>query len=198
MAASSIALLQELATPKTCVTFAELRRRLGWNPRRTRAAIAALKSQEAIDAVRLDCFRCNKNGRAMLKAAEELAARPRKPATHRPADPKSLRARIWRALRMMGKTTIPELMAICGTEAEQAAPDKLRHSVSTYLANLCTGGYLQRLPKRDKSAGGQRGNVRYFLLPDKNTGPLSPRIGVKGAVYDANRGEVTWSPAGAR
>lgn len=98
----------------------------------------------------------------------------------------SLRARVWLAMRAMGKFSIDDLLLRGAVGDEANAHD----NVGRYLNALEAGGYLVRLRARAPGeAPTSRGYVRWLLV--RNTGPMAPvwRRRLE-RLYDPNTGEV--------
>lgn len=100
------------------------------------------------------------------------------------------RIRIWRAIRIRRKFSVPEIIALV---ADETARGDMTSNVHKYVRALARAGYLIEMPRRD--AGGaltSNGYKRWWLRDDKDTGPLAPVWRPKrGTVYDPNtRAEV--------
>jgi hypothetical protein len=90
----------------------------------------------------------------------------------------SLKQRLWRALRILRKATLKDLLALAATGEESAAANNARH----YLKVLIDTGFVHRFARR-----GSGGVLRYGLIRD--TGPKAP-VMRKHEVEDLNTGEV--------
>jgi hypothetical protein len=129
------------------------------------------------------CFTLTEAGKASLLAGEILTSGPQGPHTGK--TPKrnqaALRDKAWRALRMMGKATIPDLMERASLGTERAGQNNLHR----YLRALGRAGYVRELPRR--AAGDaltSNGFKRWMLIRD--TGPQAP-IFRKTGIYDRNQ-----------
>lgn len=145
-----------------------------------------LASRGLIVRVDMGRYRLTAAGAIVLKAGGKVRSGPRGPHTGPRRAPDSLRKRLWSALRMAKKATIPELLTI----AARCGEENSTNNAARYLRHLAAAGYVAVL--RDRAAGTavtSNGFKRYFLLPDKDTGPLPPRYrAAKHAVYDPNLG----------
>ncbi len=112
---------------------------------------------------------------------------PREPAPPRPPraptgrTANGLRARLWRAMRIVRKGSVSEIVRLVLRDGEQA---KSVHATTTdYLRALALAGYLIDLRRPGEMEG------RYSLIRD--TGPLPParKAGTK-VVVDRNTGET--------
>ena len=128
------------------------------------------------------CFSLTPAGLASLEAGEVLTSGPPGPHTSRVRKQLkvTLRDRAWRAFRIMGKATIPDLIerSATGEEGNPAA------NLHTYLRALERAGYVSALPRR--AAGDvwkSTGFKRWLLL--RNTGSSAPTIR-KDGMWDRN------------
>lgn len=91
--------------------------------------------------------------------------------------------RVWRAMRVLGKFTVADLVQQIG-DADAGAADAARlvYAVTRVVRGLAAAGYLTPLRK-------QRHHQRYLLVDD--TGPLPPRVSdARRVVIDPNNGQV--------
>jgi hypothetical protein len=96
--------------------------------------------------------------------------------------PGTLRERVWRALRLRRKASIPDLVMLVAEGGER----DIESNIGKYLSALGRAGYLQKLPLRERgTALTSNGYIRWWLVQD--TGPLAPVWRVKAdTVYDPN------------
>ncbi len=103
------------------------------------------------------------------------------PAGPRPVSevPHHFRSRLWRALRMMRKSTIHGLLV----PASSPSDGNPYESAKKYLDALVKAGFVKRMPHKDGT------RTIYALVRD--SGPLPPQWNKRqGRVYDANTQEV--------
>jgi hypothetical protein len=95
----------------------------------------------------------------------------------------SARSRIWRALRVLRKGSVPELLTLASRGEELDASDAKR-----FLNALVQSGHLRRLQLGEANGIGTP-HTRYLLVRD--TGPLTPRFNKRERqVIDPNTGVV--------
>lgn len=115
------------------------------------------------------CYRITNEGAAYLSGVStvRLTAGPKQPHGADRSSESSLTARVWRALRIKEKATIPEIM-----ELIEASPNQYAQ-VGRYVKVLVDARYLTRLPRRVKGQGmGNNGYALYLLTRDP--GPKAP------------------------
>ena len=97
----------------------------------------------------------------------------------------TLRARLWKALRRLGKATIPELCQLASRGAERAAES----NAGKYLRQLERCGFVAQMRRREPgTAPTSNGFVRYLLVPDRDPGPEAPVVRERlGLLYDPNK-----------
>lgn len=147
------------------------------------------------------CYRVTDEGAAYLAGGSDrrLTTGPKAPHGADRSLPDSLTARVWRALRIKQKATVPELMEAIDAEPHQYA------QVGRYLKALVDAGLVTRLPRKVRGAGmGNTGYVQH-LLP-RDPGPLAPVFRAKantlrcpntGVVHQLDRGAGDDSGAGS-
>ena len=98
-----------------------------------------------------------------------------------------MRERLWKALRGLGKATIPELCQLACRDGERAAES----NAGKYLRQLERCGFVARMRRRESgTAPTSPGFVRYLLRPDKDPGPKAPVTRERlGLLYDPNSGK---------
>lgn len=166
-----IPLLQALDGRSSAARITELVAATGLT--RERAA-RRLGMMEAAGLVRQDRgrWRIDKPGRAVLAAA--TAPQEAAPGAS------GLRARLWTALRKLGKASVPDLVTMAAAGDEANAESNARQ----FLAGLAIAGYVTALPRRGSQA------ARRFVLV-RDSGPGAPIVSRRrGEVRDPNTGET--------
>lgn len=97
---------------------------------------------------------------------------------------------MWRAIRMMGAFTAPELALAASTETTKVSLGYAEN----YIHHLLKAGYLKIVTPHKSGHG--RTISSYRLLASKNTGPRPPVIQGTKAVFDQNLGQVVWQKGG--
>ena len=83
----------------------------------------------------------------------------------------TIRIRIWRAMRIRRKFSVPEIITLV---ADESSGD-MTSNVQKYIRALAKAGYLIELPKREAgSAPTSNGYKRWWLTDEKDTGPKAP------------------------
>lgn len=132
------------------------------------SACARLISRALVVRIETGCFRATGDGLVALARGVDIKSGPRGP---RPAGAPARRVRhvtqrdrLWQAMRIKGKFSVPELLELAGGSAANA---------QRYLARLARAGYLLELPRRGAgTAPTSNGFKRWALIRD--TGPLAP------------------------
>jgi hypothetical protein len=189
---NALDLLRLLTEARPCVTQRALSKQLDWPYRRVQRAMEALRRRKYVERLHPDCYRATAAGRAAWREGVRITVGPKGPLTGRRVTAQGkLRPRLWRAIRILKKFTVGDLISIAASEAEHCEPAKLNASALRYLSCLRRAGYIVVLREREPgSAPTSNGFKRYLLLPDRNTGPLAPQIGKGGTVYDPNLRET--------
>jgi DNA-binding Lrp family transcriptional regulator len=166
------------AAPKA-LTYRALREASHLSPPQVRDAVRQLAAKGLVRRPKPGTAQLLPAGRVHLAAGQALSRGPQKP---RPMGGDSLRARLWRALRIRVRVTLFELLQLAarGDEANAKA------NAVRYLGALGRSGYVA-----DRRQPGQRAmDVCYILL--RNTGPLPPQWNKRQRrVFDPNTREVT-------
>lgn len=182
------AVLNALA-PGDCLTLDRFGEALGdLTHRQITNAAARLVERGLVERVERGCFRLTPEGAAAREAGLVIRSGPRGPMARRRPVRNSLQARLWRAMRVKGKFTIPALLELAARDEKNP-----RHAAEKFIGALERAGYLLRLSRREPGTSPtSNGFVRWSLI--KDTGDLPPMPRRDGTLYDPNTGEVC-SPA---
>ncbi len=149
------------------------------------AATGVLFRRGLIERPALGSYRLTDAGRLALASGTDIKPGPRgarSPKRHA----HGLRARMWRAMRLLTKFTIDDLLLRAARGDEAGA----RNNAVKYVNALEHGGYLVRMKHREPGeAPTSQGYFRWILLRD--TGPKPPvwQVG-KGRIHDQNTGQT--------
>jgi hypothetical protein len=123
-------------------------------------------------------------GRALIASGGRVTSGPNGPHAAPANQTKdTFRARVWRALRVKGKATIPDLVEIASRPNDRAVKSNAQH----YLRFLIAAGVAVRLPLRSPGfAPTSNGFARYALARD--LGPRAP-VATKKGLFDPNSGQ---------
>ncbi len=168
------------------LTVAELRAATSLTSMQIREAADSLIARELATRSARGMLRITTAG--LLKAASgaTITSGPNGPKA---TDERStFRNRVWRALRMLSRFTVGDVVRLAANGSEANAQD---HAYK-YVEALARAGILSRLPhRREKStaSAGCRGHSIYVLAND--LGPKAPHWNKRTAqVSDPNHGEV--------
>lgn len=120
-----------------------------------------------------------------LKQAVTITGGPNGPNQNPRHVKNTLRARIWRALRIKQKASLTDLLTAATTDADRQPENNAR----TYLSALRRAGYVVVLARREPGiAETSNGFKKWLLLRD--SGPQAPIYRERyGEVFDPNTGE---------
>jgi len=121
-------------------------------------------------------------GLAFLEAGKQVTSGPNGPGKLG-EDGSTLRSRIWRALRLLRKGTIAEILEL----AERGSEGNAARSTKEYLNALCRSGHCMRLSRPGDKAEwpNTKPPTRYCLCLDN--GPTAPLYDKRQRhVYDPN------------
>lgn len=148
-----------------------------------------LRQRGLVEKVKRGRYRLTVAGRAARGASQAIRSGPIGPnGIKRPRSVSgTLRERLWKALRSLGKATIPELCQLVCRDGERAAES----NAGKYLRQLERCGFVARMRRRDSgTALTSPGFVRYLVRPDNDPGPKAPVARERlGLLYDPNSGK---------
>jgi len=124
-------------------------------------------------------------GLSFLSAGQEINSGPKGPRLME-TEGSNLRGRLWRALRLVQKAAISELLELAARGSEGNAA----RNAKDYLNALVRSGHLTRLNRRVPAEYPVTiGATRYCLA--LNTGPLAPQYNRRQKrVFDPNTGKA--------
>lgn len=169
-----------------CLTVDELAAATGLENRAVVKAAAALIGRGYADRAEVGCFTLTAQGQTFRETGGAVTCGPAGPLTQAYRRPRRqvLRDRLWAALRIKGKASLPELLEVAGNGERDAA-----NSAQRYTAALARAGYLRELRREPGSAPTSNGFKRYALIRD--TGPAAPQLRVRThELFDPNTGEI--------
>lgn len=179
---------------QSCLTLDELELRLAVPRKMIVKRMQALIKNRYACGLRIGCYTATPEGHKRYIQGGTIKSGP-KPDTNiqaRRVDRTSLRARLWRSLRMVRRATISDLLQICVNSNDGSSA---RDSAHRLLSQLARCNYVHKLPKRAKPTRYcSNGEVIYYLV--KDTGPNPPAeildkdTGLRG-LMDRNTGEFT-------
>ncbi|MBI3445598.1 MAG: MarR family transcriptional regulator [Magnetospirillum sp.] len=174
------AILNALASGR-CLTMEQLAEATGgMTHRQISAACARLIERGYMERVEKGCFRATGSGLLAHQRGERITSGPRGTMERKRPVRNSLSTRLWRAMRLLKKFTLPALLELSARD-EKAAESQ----AGRYLRGLEKTGYIHRLSRReDGTALTSNGFIRWSLIND--TGDLPPIVRGNGTVFDPN------------
>lgn len=175
------------AQPGECLRETDLAQRAGLTDKQCENACRVLVRRGLLTRRVAGCHNLTTEGRSALDQGERIASGPQHPhvAGRRIVRAETARDRMWSALRMEGKATLDDLVMLVaqGDEAD------LKNNLGKYMRLLERAGYVKRLVVKEAPLTlTSNGCIRWWLLPDRNTGPVAPRpVPKRRALYDGNR-----------
>lgn len=165
-------------------TTAGIARAGGLTPKQVVKSCGTLLRRGFVGHIENGRYRINPSGRELLRAGNAVTSGPNGPTGHR-ENRQTLRERLWRALSLVRKATIPELLDLAAAGVEKNANNNARK----YLIALERSGYVIRMGRRiPGTSPTSNGFVRWFLV--KESGPKAPvYCGKKHIVFDPNTNE---------
>lgn len=173
------------AAPQDCITRAALILLTDLNDKQVDNATRKLRKHGLLDLTGPGCYRLTAAGTAALSAGKTLRSGPQGSGQPRKRVWQStLRIRVWRAIRIRRKFSIPDLEML----AAQGDEKDIGSNIGKYLRALERAGYLVKLPKREAgTALTSNGFMRWWLPDEKDTGPKAPVIrSARKTLYDPN------------
>lgn len=167
-----------------CLTIDCLSVRLTLTRKQISTAAARLIARGWLERVEAGCFRLTPAGRDALAAGTPITSGPRGKMTRRRPVRDSLCTRLWRAMRLLKKFGLAELLELAARDEKNP-----KHGAQRYVTGLAKAGYLLRHQRRSLgTAPTSPGHVRWTLIRD--TGDLPPMLRRGGrVVFDPNTGE---------
>lgn len=160
-------ILQALPAEGACMTLDQLAARTGLARDRVTRLVTPLNKNGLVSMVRLGCYRRTPAGDSAL-AAGKFKSGPKGPKRV-PSKKSGLKDKLWSALRMLRKATVPELLELVDTTGLKD-PDGL---TTRYLLHLRKAGVTGLARKRVAgTAPTSNGYSQHILLRD--LGPKAP------------------------
>lgn len=165
------------SNPRHCITEAHLVELTGLLVTQVRQSASTLISNGLMEKTTKGCLKLTSAGRHAVASGK--STRP-----HR-ALKDTLRARIWRAIRIRRKVTVAEIISLV---ADETARGDITSSVQKYIGALAKAGYLIEMKRREPgTALTSPGMKRWWLSDHMDTGPQAPVWYMeKKRVYDPN------------
>lgn len=166
-----------------CVREADLVDHTGLTALQVEQACLKLRKHGFLEKCEQGCHTITEEGKAAMAEGLKLRSGP-KQWTAPKVNKNSLRIKVWRAMRIRSKFSIPELTMLVAEGGEK----NIVSNIGKYLRALEKAGYIVKMPKREKGTSlTSNGHIRYWLLPERDSGPQAPVWRVKKqTVFDPN------------
>lgn len=174
------AMLHDCVTQEQLVALTEL------TPAQIHGFVAKLNSHGLLKVTSKGCYKVTDAGKEVIASGGRYRSGPKgKEHGICRVRENTLRVRIWRAMRIRRKFSVPELISLVIDGTEQG---DITNNVQKYLGALAKAGYITLMPRREPgTAIGSNGYKRWWLQDAKDTGPQAPvfKARVK-TVFDPN------------
>jgi hypothetical protein len=170
---------------RECITEERLLELTDLTKRQVQQSCRLLRGSSLLEKTGEGCHTITKAGLEALKAGARYRSGPKDgKQTGKRVWKDTVRIRIWRAIRIRRKFTVPEIITLVADDAR----GDMTSNVQKYVRALAKAGYLIELPRREQgTAITSNGYKRWWLTDDKDTGPEAPIWRLeKGTVFDPN------------
>lgn len=178
-----------------CITEERLADITGLSDRKVEDAVFTLRRNGLLEKTGQGCHTLTKAGKEALKAGAKAVCRLRSgpkgswnSGTRRKRE-NTLRDRIWRAMNIRRKFSVPEITLLVVDGTERGDPTS---NIQKYVRALAKAGYLTELPRREPCISPTSpGFKRWWMQDGKHTGPIAPVVRNNYTiVYDPNTEET--------
>lgn len=171
-------------------TIDELLALCGYKPKHRKSVVECLgrlmqKKLAERSSIGTAFYRASAAGVAFAQSGKRITAGPNAASERKPLED-TFRARLWRALRVRKKATLPDLIEIARKEGDG---DFAHVNAQSWMRSLCAAGIAVKLPTRAEGyAPTSNGFARFALIRD--LGPLAPVISSKHLVNPNAQGDA--------
>lgn len=169
------------SNPRHCITEARLVELTGLAASQVKQSASTLIGNGLMEKTVNGCLRLTRAGRQAVESGASIRSKRVLKDT--------LRVRVWRAIRIRRKFSVPEIISLV---VDENARGDITSNVQKYVRALGKAGYLVELPRREQgTAVTSPGYKRWWLQDGKDTGPQAPVWSLeKRRVYDPNTEET--------
>ncbi|MDR2220985.1 MAG: hypothetical protein LBE24_10490 [Methylobacillus sp.] len=169
------------ASARECITEARMIEITGLTAKQVENAALKLRKHGLMTKTGKGCHKLTDAGREATAASVKLRSGPRE-WTAPKINKDTLRVRVWRAIRIRRKFSIPDIEMLVAKGGEK----DIASNIGKYIRVLVKAGYLVELPRREAgTALTSNGFKRWWLRDENDTGPQAP-VWRKTSVYDPN------------
>lgn len=134
------------AAPPDCVTEARIVELTGVGVRSIDAATRKMVKRGWLTKTARGCWKLTAAGRAAFETGAKVRSGPQGPHISRKIVRDSVRVRVWRALRIRTKASVPDLVQIVASGGER----DIENNIQRYLRLLRRAGYVKLLASRQE------------------------------------------------
>lgn len=154
-----------------CMTEADVMKATGLSDVQVQQACLKLRSHEFLTRTEQGCHALTETGREALAAGVNLRSGPKGRHIAPRVLRASLRTKVWRAMRIRGKFSIPELSMLVAEGGEK----DITSNIGKYCRALERAGFIVKMAKRELGSKlTSNGHLRYWLIPERDTGTKAP------------------------
>lgn len=171
---------------RECVTEARLIELTGLTPTQVERAVFTLRHNHLLEKTGMGCHKLTSAGKEALETGANVHSGPRgKQQSGKRVFKDTLRIRVWRAIRIRRKFTVPEIITLV---ADENSRGDITSNVQKYVGALAKAGYLIELSKREHgTAPTSNGYKRFWLQDEKDSGLKAPVWRLeRNTVFDPN------------
>lgn len=167
-----------------CVRLCDVEKFTGLTATQVEQGCLKLRKHGFIEKSDEGCLSITDAGREAVCAGTKIRSGPKGSQIAPKVNKNSLRIKVWRAIRIRSKFSIPDLAMLVAEGGEK----DITSNIGKYIRALEKAGYIVKMPKREPGTKmTSNGHIRYWLLPERDTGPLAPVWRVAANVmYDPN------------
>jgi len=172
---------------RECITESRLVELTGLTSKQVESTAMTLRRNGLIEKTGQGCHKLTSTGKEALKAGCRLRSGPKgswNTGTRRKLE-NTLRDRVWRAINIRRKFSVPEITTLVVDGTERGDPTS---NIQKYVRALARAGYLVELPRREPCISPTSpGFKRWWMQDGKHTGPIAPVVRNNFTiVYDPN------------
>ena len=171
-------------TPELCIREADLVALTDMSAHHVEQTCLKLRKHGLLVKTDIGCHTITAEGVEAINSGKTFRSGPKASLNApRNMNQKSRRARAWLAMRIRNKFTLADIMMLVVEQGDKDPTSNL----GKYFRALEKAGFLVALKREKGSQQGSNGFKRYWLLPNRNKGPLAPLWRPhKKTVYDPN------------
>lgn len=167
-----------------CVKEEDIAAFTGLTAKQVEQGCLKLRQHGMLEKTEQGCHLTTDAGREAMFAGATIRSGPKGKHIAPKINKNSLRIKVWRAIRIKSKFFIPDLAMLVAEGGEK----DITSNIGKYIRALEKAGYIVKMPKREPGTKmTSNGHIRYWLLPERDTGPQAPvwRVAAN-VIYDPN------------